>query len=428
MVQITRRAGRAGGPTATGPAVTDPYEQLEDFARQSIQRMLQSLLEEEVENLLGRTRSERRHPDSPSGSRNGYGKERRLATSIGTVRIRRPRVRGTEDPFVSRVLPLFKRRTRQVGELLPQLYLHGLSRGDFELAMRGLLGDGAPLSASSIARLKESWTAEFITWKQRSLADKDIVYLWVDGIYVKAGLEKEKAALLVVVGARADGTKEVLAVECGQRESEASWSSILRDLKSRGMHGPRLVMGDGHLGIWAALAGVYPEAGEQRCWNHRMRNILDRVGRKKQGAAKELLSKIMYAPSKRVAAAAWSVFQAWALSELYERAASLLEEDWDRMVAYYSFPQEHWLHLRTTNVIESPFASVRLRTAASRRYKRVEGATTMIWKLLMVAEQTFRKLNAPEQLIKVYAGIKYDDGRLPERLRSPTQVEQPRAA
>jgi putative transposase len=428
MVQITRRAGRAGGPTATGPAVTDPYEQLEDFARQSIQRMLQSLLEEEVENLLGRTRSERRHPDSPSGSRNGYGKERRLATSIGTVRIRRPRVRGTEDPFVSRVLPLFKRRTRQVGELLPQLYLHGLSRGDFELAMRGLLGDGAPLSASSIARLKESWTAEFITWKQRSLADKDIVYLWVDGIYVKAGLEKEKAALLVVVGARADGTKEVLAVECGQRESEASWSSILRDLKSRGMNGPRLVMGDGHLGIWAALAGVYPEAGEQRCWNHRMRNILDRVGRKKQGAAKELLSKIMYAPSKREAEAARSVFQAWARSEQYERAASLLEEDWDRMVAYYSFPQEHWLHLRTTNVIESAFASVRLRTAASRRYKRVEGATTMIWKLLMVAEQTFRKLNAPEQLIKVYAGIKYDDGRLPERLRSPTQVEQPRAA
>lgn len=232
----------------------------------------------------------------------------------------------------------------------------------------------------------------------------------------------------MVVGARADGTKEVLAVECGQRESEASWSSILRDLKSRGMNGPRLVMGDGHLGIWAALAGVYPEAGEQRCWNHRMRNILDRVGRKKQGAAKELLSKIMYAPSKREAEAARSVFQAWARSEQYERAASLLEEDWDRMVAYYSFPQEHWLHLRTTNVIESPFASVRLRTAASRRYKRVEGATTMIWKLLMVAEQTFRKLNAPEQLIKVYAGIKYDDGRLPERLRSPTQVEQPRAA
>jgi transposase-like protein len=431
MVQITRRCQGNVGRSTTAPLAVDPYEQLEDFARQSIQRMLQSLLEEEVDNLLGRTKSERRHPGCPSGSRNGYGKERRLATSIGTVRVRRPRVRDTEEPFLSRVLPLFRRRTREVGELLPQLYLHGLSCGDFELAMRGLLGEGAPLSASSIARLKESWTAEFITWKQRSLKESDIVYLWVDGIYVKAGLEKDKATLLVVIGARADGTKEVLAVECGQRESEASWSSILRDLKARGMNCPRLVMGDGHLGIWAALAAVFPEADEQRCWNHRMRNVLDRVGKKKQGAAKELLSKIMYAPTKREAEAAKQVFQAWARSEQYERAATLLEEDWDRMVTYYSFPQEHWLHLRTTNVIESPFASVRLRTAASKRYKRVEGATTMIWKLLMVAEQTFRKLNAPEQLIKVYAGIKYEDGQLPGRLRSPVspaQQEQTRAA
>jgi transposase-like protein len=211
------------------------------------------------------TAAERREPDQPIGYRNGYGKERKLATTIGTVNVRRPRVRNTAEPFVSRVLPLFKRRTTEVGKLLPELYLHGLSSGDFELAMRGLLGEGAPLSASSITRLRECWTAEFITWKQRSLKNKDIVYIWVDGIYVKAGLEKEKAALLVVIGARADGTKEVLAVDCGERESEASWSAILRDLKARAMNCPRLVMGDGHLGIWAALANVYPAAGEQRC-------------------------------------------------------------------------------------------------------------------------------------------------------------------
>lgn len=392
------------------PAVV--YDEIEGFARLSIQRLLQQVLEEEVETLLCRTRSERRDPDTPLGYRNGHGKERRLATSIGTITVRRPRVRATEDPFVSRVLPLFRRRTQEIGELLPQLYLHGLSSGDFELAMRGLLGDGAPLSASSIARLRDGWTAEFITWKQRSFKDKEIVYVWVDGIYVKAGLEKDKAALLVVIGALSDGTKEVLAVECGQRESEASWSSILRDLKARGMNDPRLVMGDGHLGIWSALANVYPNTCEQRCWNHRMRNVLDCVGRKRQGEAKELLRKVMYAPTRREAETARKVFCEWARSYQYEKAASLLDLDWNRMVAYYAFPKEHWKHLRTTNIIESPFASVRLRTAASKRYKRVIGATAMIWKLLMVAERTFRKLNAPHLLAHLIAGLRYEDGEL----------------
>ena len=398
------------------------YSQIEGFARLSIQKLLQQVLEEEVETLLGRMRSERRDPNSPPGYRNGYGKDRRLSTMIGTLTVRRPRVRNTEEPFVSRVLPLFQRRTNEVGQLLPQLYLHGLSSGDFELAMRGLLGEGAPLSASSIARLRDSWTAEFITWKQRSLTDKEIVYMWVDGIYVKAGLEKEKAALLVVIGALADGTKEVLAVECGQRESEASWSLILRDLKARGLNCPRLVMGDGHLGIWSALANVYPGAAEQRCWNHRMRNVLDCVGKKRQGEAKELLRKVMYAPNRKEAEAAKKVFCEWARSYQYEKAAALLDMDWKRMVAYYSFPKEHWKHLRTTNIIESPFASVRLRTAASKRYKRVAGATAMIWKLLMVAEQTFRKLNAPHLLPHVMAGLRYEDGDL---IGQPAQQQVP---
>lgn len=388
------------------------YEHLESFARLSVQKLLQQVLEEEVETLLGRMRSERRDADSPPGYRNGHGKERRLSTSIGTITVRRPRVRNTQEPFESRILPLFRRRTAEIGQMLPQLYLHGLSSGDFELAMRGLLGEGAPLSASSIARLRDGWTAEFITWKQRSLKNKEVVYVWVDGVYVKAGLEKEKAALLVVIGALADGSKEVLAVECGQRESEASWSLILRDLKARGMKCPRLVMGDGHLGIWSALANVYPDASEQRCWNHRMRNVLDCVGKKRQGEAKELLRKVMYADTRKEAEAAKKVFCEWARSHQYEKAATLLDVDWDRMVAYYSFPKEHWKHLRTTNIIESPFASVRLRTAASKRYKRVAGATAMIWKLLMVAEKTFRKLNAPHLLLHVMAGLRYEDGEL----------------
>jgi putative transposase len=395
-----------------GDGTSIVYEHLESFARLSIQRLLQQVLEEEVETLLGRMRSERRDPDSPPGYRNGHGKERRLSTSIGTINVRRPRVRNTQEPFESRILPLFRRRTAEIGQMLPQLYLHGLSSGDFELAMRGLLGEGAPLSASSIARLRDSWTAEFITWKQRSLKNKEVVYMWVDGIYVKAGLEKEKAALLVVIGALADGSKEVLAVECGQRESAESWSLILRDLKARGMNCPRLVMGDGHLGIWAALANVYPDAKEQRCWNHRMRNVLDCVGKKRQGEAKELLRKVMYADSRKEAEAAKKVFCEWARSHQYEKAATLLNLDWDRMIAYYSFPKEHWKHLRTTNIIESPFASVRLRTAASKRYKRVAGATAMIWKLLMVAEKTFRKLNAPHLLGHVMAGLRYEDGEL----------------
>lgn len=395
------------------------YDQIESFARQSIQRLLQEVLEEEVDTLLGRTRCERREAADPTGYRNGHGKERSLSTSIGTLTVRRPRVRSTEEPFVSRVLPLFRRRTNEIGQLLPQLYLHGLSCGDFELAMRGLLGDGAPLSASSIARLRDGWTAEFIKWKQRPFQGKEIVYLWVDGIYVKAGMEKDKAALLVVIGALSDGTKQVLAVECGERESEASWSYILRDLKARGMNAPRLVMGDGHLGIWAALANVYPSSCEQRCWNHRMRNVLDCVGKKRQGEAKQLLSQIMYAENRKQAEAGKKEFAEWARSRQYEKAASKLELDWERMVAYYSFPKEHWKHLRTTNIVESPFAGVRLRTAASKRYKRVAGATAMIWKLLMVAEQTFRKLNAPHLLAHVMAGMQYEDGMLVQRPAIP---------
>src|SRR4051794_5732625 len=270
-------------------ASTVVWDNLDEFVRHQIQGVLQELLDEEVNAFLGRLKSQRRTPEAPAGSasaayRNGYGQLRQVSTPSGTITVRRPRIRGLAQRFESRVLPLFARRTRAVGELLPELYLHGLAQGDFELALRGLLGEGAPLSASSIGRLKAVWQQEFEAWNQRDLSDLDVVYLWADGIYVKAGLEKDKAALLVVVAALADGRKVVLAVQCGHRESTESWAALLCRLKGRGMNAPRLVVADGHLALWAALAQVCPEAGEQRCWNHRLLNVLDRVPKKGQTA------------------------------------------------------------------------------------------------------------------------------------------------
>jgi len=400
---------------------TDPqpstvvWENLEQTLRQQIQGWLQDLLDEEVTAFLGRVRCQRRVPDAPTGTppsgyRNGRGKPRSVTTAAGTVTVRRPRVRGVEERFESRVLPLFAKRTAAVGELLPQLYLHGLAAGDFDQALRGLLGEEAPLSPSSILRLKVKWQQEYDTWQNRSLADQTVVYLWVDGIYVKAGLEKEKAALLVAVGALADGSKVILAVQAGHRESTESWSSLLRDLKRRGMNGPRLVIGDGHLGIWGALANVYPEAGEQRCWNHRILNVLDRVPTKKQSQVGVWLREIMYAPTRERAVEKKERFQRWCQEQQLGEAGRLLDEDWERLVAYYDYPKDHWKHLRTTNPVESPFAVVRLRTMAAKRYKRVENATAMIWKLLMVAERSFRKVNAPELMRKVAAGATYVNG------------------
>ncbi len=324
--------------------------------------------------------------------------------------MRRPRVRDLEERFESRILPLFLRRTREVGDLLPELYLHGLSEGDFDLALRGLLGDGAPLSASFVARLKEKWQAEYGAWKSRSLADDQVVYIWVDGVYVKAGFEKEKAALLVVIGATRDGSKTVLAVESGYRESTESWSSVLRGLKSRGMSCPLLVMGDGHLGIWGALANVYPDAAEQRCWNHRIINVLDRVPKREQKTARMLLTRIPYAFTRKEAETMNREFSTWCAGKGLAKAATLLDEDWERMVSFYSFPKEHWTHLRTTNVVESPFAAVRLRTSAAKRFKKVENAVAVIWKTLMIAESRFRRLNAPELLAEVADGVTYVDG------------------
>jgi transposase-like protein len=393
-----------------GSAASSPlWTTLESYARGQIQSFVQRLLEEEVEGLLGRRKSERRTPETPVGYRNGYGKPRQLALTSGTITVQRPRVRDLDERFVSRVLPLFQRRTREVGALLPELYLHGLSTGDFELALRGLLGDAAPLSASSIQRLKAEWQVEYEAWRQRDLSGLSLVYVWADGIYVKAGLADTKAALLVLIGALADGQKVILAVDSGQRESTESWATVLRDLKARGLGTPKLTVADGHLGIWSALAQVWPESAEQRCWNHKLRNVLDTVPEKAQPEVKAHLQRLAGADSRSDAERERRAFRL-AFSKRFPKAVERLERDWERMVAYYAFPREHWRHLRTTNVVESPFDAVRLRTSAAKRFKKVEHATALIWRLLLVVERHFRKLNAPHLCAEVYAGVAYQDG------------------
>jgi transposase-like protein len=298
--------------------------------------------------------------------------------------------------------------------LLPELYLPGLSHGDFELALRGLLGEQAPLSASTVSRLKQKWQAEYEEWSSRPLEELEVVYLWVDGVYVKAGLEKEKAALLVAVAGLSDGRKVLVALEAGHRESEASWSSVLRNLHDRGLQAPRLVIGDGHLGIWAALRNVFPQAEEQRCWNHRILNVLDKLPKKAQAGAKILLRALAYAGTREEAERLKRTFQSWCQTQGYTAAAQVLDQDWERMVTFYRFPKDHWIHLRTTNVVESPFAALRLRTDAAKRFKKVENATAVIFKMLLVAEKRFRRLNAPELLQEVYLGMKFVNG-LPEK-------------
>ena len=386
------------------------YAELEQHARERIREYLQDLLKEEVTEWLGRAKGERKSNRSEQpGYRNGYGKSRRFTMSLGTIEIRRPRVRNLDERFESKILPLFKRQSKEVRGLIPELYLHGLASGDFELALRELLGEGAPLSASSLQRLKEKWQVEYEQWKSMPIEEKQWAYFWADGIYVKAGIGKEKAALLVVIGVQEDGTKRFLALEPGYRESKESWAEVLRQLKARGVKSARLFVGDGNLGLWAAVGAVYPESQEQLCWNHKMLNVMDAVSKKEQAQVKNYLNAMMYADSRQEAVKERKKFeQAFRHNS---KAVKTVVENWERLTTYYDFPREHWKHLRTSNVVESPFSRVRLRTAASRRFKSQVNATCLIWKTMMVAEMSFRKLDAPHLVEKVARGAKYDNGK-----------------
>ncbi len=401
---------RKGNTNSTAESRVE-WDHLEEWVRGQVQGLIQDLLEEEITEFLGRVKSARRSAlDGAPGYRNGYGKPRRLTLSSGTIQVRRPRVRNIEDRFESRVLPLFVRRSNKIAELIPELYLHGLAEGDFDLALRGLLGEDAPVSASTVARLKEKWHAELAEWRQRPLDDLQVVYMWVDGVYVKAGLERDKAVILVVLAALSNSRKVVVTAAPGYRESTESWSEVLRDLKERGMACPRLIVGDGHLGIWGALRNVYPQAAEQRCWNHKIVNVLGKLPKRDHAQAKLVLCHIPYAETRKEAERLKTRFLAWCSERGYQAAAETLERDWERMMTFYQFPREHWQHLRTTNPVESPFAALRLRTDAAKRYKRVDRATAVIWKMLMIAEKRFRRLKAPEVMRDVYDGAQYVDG------------------
>ena len=398
------------GITETVKPSRATYEVLEEMVRLKAQEYIQDILEEEVESFLGRKKSERIEVvDGTRGYWNGHGKSKKFSVMNGTITVRRPRVRETEDRFESKIIPFFKRRTKEVGQLLPELYLHGLAKGDFDLALRGLLGEGAPLSASSIDRLKAKWQREYEEWKQQDMSNLEVVYQWADGIYVKAGLEKDKAALLIIIGGLISGKKVFLACESGYRESKESWSGVLRNLTNRGMKLGSLTIADGHLGIWSALGELHPEGKEQRCWNHKIRNVLDCIPKRIRSEAGEYLKRIPYAETLLECERLRDIFIDRYRKD-YPKAAEKLLSDWDRMITFYSFPKEHWIHIRTTNVVESPFSSVRLRTDAAKRFKKLQNATAMIWKLLQVAEKNFRTLKGYWLLSDVYKGKRFVDG------------------
>jgi len=380
---------------------------LDELAREGACRMLKAALEQEVEEFLGRGYYVRQ--DTFIGYRNGYGKKRKVALGCGTVEIRTPRVRDNDKPFHSAVLRSYQRQSDGIKRLIPELYLHGLATGDFELAIRGLLGEGASLSAASVCRLKEQWASEYESWRKRSLEGHSYVYLWCDGIYPKAGLAEDKTALLVVLGVNEQGQKEALAIYEGYRESTESWLAVLRDLKARGLSAPRLFIGDGALGLWAAIREVYPQAGEQRCWVHKMRNVLNCFPRRLQGEVKTKLREMYYAATRDQAIKLMKAL-AGDYGRDYPRGVECLLKDQEQLLTYFGYPQAHWQSLKTTNPIESIFSPVKLRTNAARRIKSPRSALYLIYALIIRAQKRWRKINAPELINDVMAGVKFENG------------------
>jgi transposase-like protein len=350
--------------------------------------------------------------------RNGHLPERAILTGLGSIKIQQPRVldqRVSEDgerhKFSSKILPPYLRKTRSLEEMIPWLYLKGISTGDFSEALQALLGPDAPgLSATSIVRLKQVWEEDFKTWSRRSLASKQYVYIWIDGIYGRVRLEDGRPCLLVVIGATQDGRKELVAIQDGERESEQSWKELLLDLKRRGLKvGPQLAIGDGALGFWSAVAKVYPNTRHQRCWVHKSVNVLDKLPKTEQPAALAKLHEIWMAATRDNATAAFDHFIA-VYEAKYPKATECLEKDREELLAFYDFPAEHWRHLRTSNPIESTFATIRLRTARTKGSGSRIACLTMVFKLAQVAEKHWRLLNGAKLLKDVMKGIQFKDG------------------
>jgi putative transposase len=392
-------------------ASADP---LTEVLCQGARRLLAQAIEAEVQTLLACNADVRDEQGRQAVVRNGYLPEREVQTGIGAVSVHVPRVRdrsGQGIRFHSSILPPYMRRSRSVEELLPWLYLKGVSTGDFSEALEALLGPDAPgLSASTISRLKETWQDELKSWQHRDLRAKRYVYFWVDGIYFEARLEEAKQCMLVIMGAEATGKKELVGLWDGYRESEQSWKELLLDLKQHGLqHGPSLAIGDGALGFWKAMRQVYGETRKQRCWVHKTSNVLNYLPKGKQKQAKQHLHEIWMAGSRQEAEKAFDYFVS-AYGAKYPKAVECLSKDRDVLLTFYDFPAEHWVHIRTTNPVESTFATVRLRTAKTRGCLSRETVFTMVFKLCLSAEKRWRRLNGAEQLTAIMSGVKFEDG------------------
>jgi transposase-like protein len=382
--------------------------------REGAQRLVAQAVEAEFADFLTRVSGERLADGRAAVVRNGFQPEREILTGLGSVSVRVPKARSrVEAPavFRSALVPPYVRRAKSVEAVLPWLYLHGISTGNMQEALAALLGpEAAGLSASAVARLKGCWTEEYRLWRRSKLDQDRWVYLWVDGIYSGLRAEDQRLCALVVVGVNERGQKKLLAIEDGVRESKQSWREVLLELKGRGLTiPPRLAVGDGALGFWAAVREIYPETRPQRCWVHKTANVLNYLPKSLQPKAKAALHEIWMAETKSQALAAFEKFVA-TFAAKYPKAVECLVKDREALLAFYDFPAEHWIHIRTTNPIESTFATIRHRTDRTKGCLTRDGMLSMIFKLGMSAEKNWRRLRGFEWLAKVINGVKFRDG------------------
>ena len=394
-------------------------DQLTEVLRNGARALLAQAIEAEVVDFLGK-HAELKKPDGHQRVvRHGHLPEREVMTGIGPVAVRQPRVRdreaGAADPgrirFSPSILPPYMRRSKSIETLLPLLYLKGISTGDFSEALAALLGkDASGLSASAIGRLKDGWSGEYAAWQKRDLSTRRYVYIWADGIHIEARLEDEKQCILVLIGATQEGRKELVGFTDGARESAHDWRELLLDLKRRGLDAqPELVVADGALGFWKAAGEVWPKTREQRCWVHKTANVLGKLPKSQQPKAKRALQEIWMAETKADAETAFDAFiESYELK--YEKAAACLQKDRDALLTFYDFPAEHWKHLRTTNPIESTFATVRHRTIRAKGCLSNRTALAMVFKLIEGAQKSWRRLDGHNQLPKLVLGVKFSDG------------------
>jgi transposase-like protein len=395
---------------------------LDEIVRDGARQMLAAALEAEVAAYVAAHADQLDEHGHRLVVRNGHHDQRQVTTAAGAVPVRAPRVNdkrtdevtGERRRFSSAILPAWSRKSPRVAEVLPLLYLHGLSTSDFTPALEQFLGSAAGLSAATITRLTEQWRADAVAFAKRPLGEMDYVYCWVDGIHLKVRLDQDKVCLLVMIGVRADGTKELIALTDGFRESSESWADLLRDCKRRGMRAPVLAVGDGALGFWKALREVFPATTEQRCWWHKIGNVLAALPKSVHPGAKRALAEIYNAEDKDHARAAAKVFEA-AYAAKWPKAAAKITDDLDVLLAFYDYPAEHWIHLRTTNPIESTFATVRLRTRVTKGPGSRAAGVAMAFKLIESAQTRWRAVNAPHLVALVRAGATFTNGQLVER-------------